>query len=137
VSAFGTGNYYGASAYGVAGWPSLAYPDTIGYDDSPAPQGYNSDAQPPAQEQSASPSPYQPGSNLSQPAPKSEDAVTLVFKDGRPSEQIHNYVLTRSTLYVGDQHRPDIPVDQLDLAATVKLNRDAGVDFHLPEAAAQ
>ena len=65
---------------------------------------------------------------------ESEDAVTLVFKDGRPSEQIHNYILTRTTLYVRDQHHRDIPLDQLDFAATQKLNRDAGVDFQLPEA---
>jgi hypothetical protein len=65
---------------------------------------------------------------------ESEDAVTLVFKDGRPPEQIHNYLLTRTTLYVRDQHGRDIPLDQLDLAATQKLNHDAGVDFQLPEA---
>lgn len=35
---------------------------------------------------------------------------------------------------VWDQGHREIPVDQLDLAATVKLNRDAGVDFRLPDA---
>jgi hypothetical protein len=68
------------------------------------------------------------------PAPASEEAVTLVFKDGRPPEQIHNYLMTANTLYVGDQRRREIPVDQLDLAATAKVNREAGVDFHLPGA---
>jgi len=115
----------------------LGYPDAFGYDDSStspdyAPEGY--DAQPDDQGQPAPPGPYQPTYGLSHQsaAPAIEEAVTLVFKDGRPPEQIHNYVLTRTTLYVGDQHHRDIPIDQLDLAATAKVNHDAGVDFHLP-----
>jgi len=76
--------------------------------------------------------PQQPGQ---QAAPVPEDAVTLIFKDGRPPQQIHNYALTRTMLYVRDQHHRDIPVSELDLAATEKVNRDAGVDFQLPEAA--
>lgn len=62
------------------------------------------------------------------------DAVTLVFKDGRPPETIHNYALTRSTLYVTDGRRREIPVADLDLAATEKANREAGVSFELPVA---
>ncbi|RSL14702.1 hypothetical protein EDE15_0164 [Edaphobacter aggregans] len=49
-----------------------------------------------------------------------------------PPEQIHNYLLTRATLYVRHQQRRDIALDQLDLAATQKVNHDAGVDFQLP-----
>jgi hypothetical protein len=60
------------------------------------------------------------------------DAVTLIFKDGRPPEHIHNYLLTPTTLFVGDQQRRTIPVDQLDLTATAQVNQDAGVDFRLP-----
>jgi hypothetical protein len=63
-----------------------------------------------------------------------EGAVTLIFKDGRPPEQIHNYVLTPTTIYVGDQHSRDIALDQIDIAATEKFNREAGVDFLLPSA---
>ena len=61
--------------------------------------------------------------------------MTLVFKDGRPVEQIHNYILTRTMLTVWDEHHRVIPVDQLDLAATEKVNHDAGVDFQLPTVA--
>jgi hypothetical protein len=68
------------------------------------------------------------------PALYEPDAVTLVFKDGRPSQQIHNYALTRTTLYVTDAHHRDIPVADLDLAATEKVNREAGVNFQLPSA---
>jgi hypothetical protein len=146
-SPYGTVNPYGFSAYGIPGWgipgwigPSYAtYPDTGGDDNSSAPQnsiqeGY--DQQP--EEQGPPPWPYgssQGGPASVQPRPSptdSEDAITLIFKDGRPPEQIHNYVLTRDTLFVGDKHHPDIPVDQLDLAATVSVNQELGVDFRLP-----
>lgn len=68
------------------------------------------------------------------PPPTSEEVVKLVFKDRRPPQEIHNYALTPTTLYVLDQQRRDIPVGEIDLAATEKANRDAGVDFQLPAA---
>jgi hypothetical protein len=80
----------------------------------------------------APPEAYRPAYAQPQPPPEPESAVTLVFKDGRPNEQIHNYMLTRTTLYVQDEHRRVIPVADLDLAATQKVNKDAGVDFQLP-----
>jgi len=70
-----------------------------------------------------------PAPAASKPEPR--EAVTLIFKDGRPPEQIRNYILTKDTLYVDGRH-PAIPVDQIDVAATAKVNHDAGVDFHLP-----
>jgi hypothetical protein len=78
---------------------------------------------------------FRPPYQKPQPDPEPEAAVTLIFKDGRPSEQIHNYMLTRTTLYVQEQRLREIPVDQLDLAAMDKVNREAGVDFKLPGAA--
>jgi hypothetical protein len=41
-------------------------------------------------------------------------------------------LLTVNTLTVLDQHRRDIPVDQIDLNATAKVNLQAGVEFSLP-----
>jgi len=58
--------------------------------------------------------------------------ITLIFKDGRPAEHIHNYLLSRNTLTILDGRHRDIPVNQLDLAATENANRGAGIDFHLP-----
>ena len=138
ISAYGTGVPY----YGVPGWIGAypyGYSDTTDSDDSQAsanaaPDG--SDAQPPLEPNQPSPlEPWQPNSVLPHPSPSpgSEDAVTLIFKDGRPPEQIHNYLLTRTTLYVGDPNHRDIPTSQLDLVATAKANHDAGVDFHLPD----
>jgi hypothetical protein len=78
---------------------------------------------------------YPPAAAQPRPAaePSSEEGVTLVFKDGRPPVQVHDYVLTQNTLYVWDRHQLVIPTDQLDLAATAKANQDAGVDFQLPQ----
>jgi hypothetical protein len=120
------------------GWIGPGFLGYPGYGDLAAPPYYaepNESQQPdvshpaPSNLYPESVEPSRPSSAL-----ESEDAVTLVFKDGRPPEQIHNYVLTRTTLYVRDQHHRDIPLDQLDLAATQRLNHDAGVDFQLPEA---
>ena len=148
---YGGGVRYGVPGYGlpgIIGPYSLAYPYDMGYDGSgydgsgaspnsaPAgpdgPYGYDADSAP--QEQPAPRMPYTSPSDWAQPAqvPESVEAVTLVFKDGRPPEQIHNYILTRTKLYVRDQHLRVIPTDQLDVAATAKVNQDAGVDFQLP-----
>ena len=85
------------------------------------------------------PPPYPPAPRAPYPPSESHpavlaqsEAVTLVFKDGRPPELIHNYLMTRTTIYVQDEHRHSIPVDQLDMAATAKTNQDAGVDFQVP-----
>lgn len=79
---------------------------------------------------------YQPPAQNSRPQlPTSETATTIVFKDGRPSEQIHNYAMTQSTLFVLDRERRDIPLDQVDVAATEKANRSAGIDFQVPATA--
>jgi hypothetical protein len=125
----------------------LAYPGAIGEDDSPTPsntaaemngQQYDEQA-PPAN--SSRPAQIASVSSLGSPSVRpdlaagdadTEDAVTLIFKDGRPPELIHNYILTRSTLYVGERHHPEIPVDELDLVATAKVNHDAGIPFDLP-----
>ncbi len=94
------------------------------------PLEYGRTAYPPqaTQARSIEPSTYtQPQAKLDE-----EDAVTLVFKDGRPPEQIHNYAMTRSTLYVTGRHTREIPLDQLDLPATERANHEAGVTFQLP-----
>lgn len=69
---------------------------------------------------------------MAAPSLYDNDAVTLVFKDGRAPEKIHNYALTRTTLYVTDGRRREIPVASLDWAATEQANRAAGVNFQLP-----
>jgi hypothetical protein len=112
------------SAYGANGANAQPYsPDNSGY-----PGGYGP---PPVEQASVPPDSYPPAS-APQPPPANEEAVTLIFKDGRPAEQIHNYILTSKTLFVQDDRHRIIPVDELDLAATQKANLDKGVLFQLP-----
>jgi hypothetical protein len=119
------------------------YPDANGYGNPasyyPAPYGSASPDQgspgapyrPSPQLSQQARSPYHPSSG-SMAAPVPELPLTVVFKDGRPPEKIHNYLLTSTTLSVLDQQRRDIPVNQIDLAETAKVNREAGVDFQVP-----
>jgi hypothetical protein len=150
--------------YIYSAWPAWYNPYPFGYgnyldlddgsyDDSSAaqanapqqnaPQDYPEDGYGPPADQAGPALPPWPGPNAQQPAQQpaaplqNSEAVTLVFNDGHPSEQIHNYLLTPGTLYVLDQHRREIPTNRIDMAATVKANREAGVDFKLPRASSQ
>jgi hypothetical protein len=62
-------------------------------------------------------------------------ALTLIFKDGH-SQQIHNYAMTRTKIYVLDDAAAGrtlgIPLNTIDLQATEETNRQAGVDFSIP-----
>lgn len=120
--------------YADYGWLDPTYTDPGSYDEAPNDVTSNQPDPNQYQQQAEPEPPPQSAPRYAPPPPPEEEAVTLVFKDGRPSEQIHNYVLTRTMLYVRDQHRRDIPVDQLDLAATEKANQSNGVEFALPTA---
>jgi hypothetical protein len=145
------GNRFGSGGpYVYTAWPGWYNPYLLGYpyladysdygdnNDSSASQGYLSQdyGSEPAEQGQTEPPPLPAwrSSNPPQLAAASESAepVTIVFSDGRPPEQIHNYLLTPTTLYILDQHRQQIPIDHLDLAATEKVNRDVGIDFSLP-----
>lgn len=129
--------YLLAPYYGYLGTGYLGDSEDSGASDSmQADNGVPYDAPPPEPEQQAFRPPYgvMPQQSAS-PAQQAQEAVTLVFKDGRPSEQIHNYILTPTTLYVQDQQSRAIPTSQLDLEATAKVNLDAGVKFQLPNIA--
>ncbi|WP_263382263.1 hypothetical protein [Granulicella arctica] len=147
------GPYVGYPWSGLGGVAFLGYPDTTGLNDGTAsydnePTGNGDPSQGPyavapysGQAGDAALPPYppqyaqQPLESVAPPPPAREpapeEAVTLIFKDGRPAEQIHNYMLTRTTLYVRDQHHHEIPVSELDEAATTRANKAAGVDFQL------
>jgi hypothetical protein len=61
-----------------------------------------------------------------------EPATALVFQD-RHVEEVRNYAIAGGTLWVLNQNAAKkIPLAQLDLPATVKINDDRGVDFQLP-----
>jgi hypothetical protein len=72
------------------------------------------------------------GSVAAQPAAP-QPVTVLIFKDGRPNQEIHNYVLTGTTLYDLDgDTRKEFPLSEINVPATVETNRAAGVDFTLP-----
>ena len=70
---------------------------------------------------------------ISAPDAKPVDPTVLVFRDGHHQE-VTNYAIMGQTVYVFDTHTQKIALTDLDVAATVKLNDDRGVDFHVPAA---
>lgn len=60
-------------------------------------------------------------------------ATALVFRD-QHVEEVRNYAIAGGTLWVLNDHQTGkkIPLTQLDLPATVKMNDDRGVDFQVP-----
>jgi hypothetical protein len=122
-------NGYSDNGYPDNGYPGNGYPDNQNGYPQPAPENYYPPYPQPQPEQEQAPAitpevQYVPGS---------ADTVTLIFKDGRPPEQIQNYIATKKTLTVinGSRHR-DIPIADLDVPATIKANRETGVGFQLP-----
>lgn len=71
------------------------------------------------------------GESLSDPEPASEPTV-LVFKDGHQLE-VGNYAIVGTTLIdLTPGHARKVPLAELDLPATQKLNDDHGIVFQLP-----
>ena len=68
------------------------------------------------------------------PAPAVEDPVakTLVMRDGSKRE-IHNYAILGKNIFdLSDGRSRRIPLDDVDVAATTKVNEENGIDFKLP-----
>jgi hypothetical protein len=65
------------------------------------------------------------------PEPKSQ-STELIFRDKR-TEEIQNYAIVGQTLWVLNAERArKIPLADLDVAATQKVNEDRGVEFAIP-----
>ena len=59
-------------------------------------------------------------------------STVLVYRDGHQLE-VNNYAVMGNTVWVlGDQTTRKIPLTDLDLDVTQKLNADRGVDFVAP-----
>ena len=76
------------------------------------------------------------GSGLSAAsAPALAGPLTVIFKDGRAPEEMRNFMLTAKSLTDLDADRYEqIPLDQIDLAATARANRASGLEFRIPGA---
>jgi hypothetical protein len=115
--------------------PDYGYPQPM-----PQPEYGNAYPQPAPEAAYAYPPGYAPQPTPVAPqmqyAPGSATTVILIYKDGRPPEQIQNYLATRSTLTVLDGgRRREIPLSDLNIPATVSANHQTGVDFQLPSTA--
>lgn len=67
------------------------------------------------------------------PREEQEPATALVFRD-QHVEEVRNYAIAGGTLWVlNEQAAKKIPLAQLDIPATVKVNDDRGVDFQIPK----
>jgi hypothetical protein len=126
---------YGAPvAYG--GLPYDNGQDDTGGGPQPGPQQADYGDQPPAPQVADNAPPafrpaYQGQADIAQVS--AQPATTLIFSDGRPPVQVHNYALTANMLYALDgDSRKEIPLSLLNVQATVEVNRAAGVDFALP-----
>jgi hypothetical protein len=128
--------------------PEYGYPQPDGYaypqpmpaypaypEPQPVPQGAYAYPQPAPGYPGYAPQPM-PAAPQMQYVPGSATTVILIYKDGRPPEQIQNYLATRTTLTVLDGGlRREIPISALNLPATISANHQTGVDFQLPTSA--
>jgi hypothetical protein len=59
----------------------------------------------------------------------------VIFKSGRAPIEVENYLMTAKVLTdLDSEHYEQIPLDQIDLAATRRFNSFAGVEFQVPAA---
>ena len=72
--------------------------------------------------------------NAVPPAPAAEKppSTVLVFRDGHQLE-VQNYAVAGTTLWVfSDQETRRVPLADLDVAATERVNAQRGIDFETP-----
>ncbi|HSS98225.1 MAG TPA: hypothetical protein VLK33_14390 [Terriglobales bacterium] len=59
-------------------------------------------------------------------------STTLVFRD-KHQEEVQNYAVVGRTLWILDEKKASkVPLDDLDLDATTRINNDRGIDFDVP-----
>jgi hypothetical protein len=95
--------------------------------------GYDAPGEiPPASAQNRQRADYLPGPPS---APVPEQTLTVIFKSGRAPVTMHNYMMTAKVLTdLDSQQQERIPMDQIDVAATQRVNSAAGVGFEIPGA---
>ena len=122
------GSNQGATTGEYAPYPDYGEP----YPESPQPPYY---AQAPYPQQPYAQAPaqdtrrpaYDTGSAFAQ------EPLTLIFKDSRAPRTLRNYMMnTKELTDLDPQHFERIPLDEIDLAATARINRTRGVDFEVP-----
>ncbi len=138
LSRFGRRGFFspfGFGAYGYGGYP--LYWDTFSSDYSqpaaqPAPQPIVIYTQPPQERPAPQPAPRAQAAPATQPEPIALPPTVLVFRD-QHREEVTNYAIAGDTLFAFlSTGRKKIPLSDLDLPATMKVNDDRGVEFRVP-----
>ena len=62
------------------------------------------------------------------------EPTVLVFRDGHKQE-VENYAIMGSTLFVLSGRRARIPIAELDVPETIRQNQSRGLEFHIPDQA--
>ena len=115
--------YYGYSAYPYDDYYGDAYAPPPAAVDPPPVSDHSFD-----QARAYPPRPAAPPA-----APEEQDPTVLVFRDGHQQE-VRNYAIVGQMLWdFGANGTHKIPLADLDLETTRKLNDDRGVDFVLPK----
>ena len=136
------GNYDNSNSYAAGyGAPGAAYGQPDGqYGDAmtqypgypAAPSGYGSGEQYPQAPGDAGNRAAYSGQVVTNP-PAPQQPLQVILKDGQKL-QVHNYMLTSTTLTVLDDNYRQIPLDQIDVNATRQTNQANGIDFRVPHA---
>lgn len=67
------------------------------------------------------------------PDDKPGDPTVLIFRNGKRQE-VNSYAIMGDSLFVFDQGRKQIALNDLDIPGTIKANDERGVEFRLPPA---
>jgi len=129
------GDYPGYTGY-VAGTfeasPYPGYPYPAQY--APPPNYYSPYSSPPPVNSAPVPQSHQQRrSGRDDSADEFAEPTVLVFRDGHRQE-VANYAIMGSTLFVLSGPRSRIPIAELDVPATEQVNQSRGIDFHVPKA---
>ena len=62
------------------------------------------------------------------------EPTVLVFRDSHKQE-VENYAIMGSTLFVLSGRRARIPIAELDVPETIRQNQSRGLEFHIPDQA--
>ena len=98
----------------------------------PYPPPYPNQGPPYSNEGYAAPSPRPAYAATSAPSAPAQP-LTVIFKSSRDPIEVENYLMTAKVLTdLDSEHYEQIPLDQIDLAATRRFNSFAGVNFQVP-----
>ena len=125
-------NQQGANAYEPAGQTGGDYAEASNPEYGAVPYNQQENAPPASDAASAQIQEYHFAGPSAAPSQTSEP-LKVIFKDNRAPMTIQNYMVNSTSLTDLDRnHYEQIPLDQIDIAATQKANRAHGVFFEVP-----